>query len=101
MRHLEVGGVSHRWLERGAGPAVVLVHGIPTSPELWRHVMPLVSGARLYAWEMPGYGLSWRAGLDRDISVAAQADHLRSWMDAVGLYRAILIGHDLGGGVRQ
>jgi pimeloyl-ACP methyl ester carboxylesterase len=100
-RHLDVGGVSHRWLERGSGPAVVLVHGIPTSPELWRHVMPLVSGARLYAWEMPGYGLSWRAGLDRDISVAAQADHLRSWMDAVGLDRAVLVGHDLGGGVVQ
>jgi pimeloyl-ACP methyl ester carboxylesterase len=31
-----------RWLERGAGTPIVFVHGIPTSPELWRLVLPLV-----------------------------------------------------------
>jgi pimeloyl-ACP methyl ester carboxylesterase len=42
-----VGGVPVRWLEHGSGRPVVLVHGIPTSPALWRHVMPLV---RAGAW---------------------------------------------------
>jgi pimeloyl-ACP methyl ester carboxylesterase len=50
-RHADVGGVPMRWLESGTGHPVVLVHGIPTSPELWRHVLPRVEGARLLAWE--------------------------------------------------
>ncbi len=36
-----------RWLEHGEGSPVVLVHGIPTSPPLWRHVLPLVRGRSL------------------------------------------------------
>lgn len=59
-RTLEIDGLRHRWLDTGEGPAVVLVHGIPTSPARWRHVVPQLTGARLLAWEMIGYGLSRR-----------------------------------------
>ena len=98
----EVRGVAMRWIERpGSGPAVVLLHGIPTSPELWREVMTRVGDARLLAWELVGYGRSWRAGADRDISVAAQVDHLVAWLDHLGIRSAVLVGHDLGAGVAQ
>lgn len=100
-RHEQANGTEHRWLERGDGAPVVLVHGIPTSPELWRHVLALVDGARLLAWEMPGYGCSWDVPETLDISVAAQAEHLRAWLDALGIERAVFVGHDLGGGVVQ
>lgn len=101
-QRLQQGSLPFRWLEAGGdGPAVVLVHGIPTSPELWRHVAPRLGDARVLAWEMVGYGQSWAAGADHDITVAAQAEHLLAWMDAVGLDRAVLAGHDLGGGVVQ
>jgi pimeloyl-ACP methyl ester carboxylesterase len=95
------GALEFRWLDTGEGRPVVLVHGIPTSPELWRHVVPLVPGARLLAWEMVGFGRSWSHGVGRDISVNAQAGHLLTWLDAVGIERALLVGHDLGGGVAQ
>lgn len=55
-RTATVDGIPMRWIEAGAGPPVVLVHGIPTSPALWRHVLPKIAGARLLAWEMVGYG---------------------------------------------
>jgi pimeloyl-ACP methyl ester carboxylesterase len=48
---------------------------------------------------MTGYGESIPAGQGRDISVGAQADRLLAWLDHLGLDRAILVGHDLGGGV--
>ena len=51
-----------RWVQAGAGFPVVLVHGIPTSPALWRHVLPQVRGGRLLAFEMVGYGDSILAG---------------------------------------
>lgn len=96
-----IGELEYRWLERGDGPPVVLVHGIPTSPELWRHVLPLVDDARLLAWEMPGYGRSWQVAGGVDISVGAQAEHLLGWLRELGIERAVMVGHDLGGGVAQ
>jgi pimeloyl-ACP methyl ester carboxylesterase len=90
-----------RWDEEGEGVPVVYVHGIPTSPRLWRHVIPEVKDARSLAWEMVGYGGSIEAGRDRDISVAKQADYLASWMRELELESAVLVGHDLGGGVAQ
>ncbi len=100
MRHeRNVNGVPMAWEEHGAGLPVVLMHGIPTGPALWRHVVPRMRGARLLAWEMVGYAGSIQAGRGRDISVAAQADYLRDWLDALGRERVVLAGHDLGGGV--
>lgn len=96
-----IGGIMMRWEERGAGVPVVLVHGIPTSPRLWRRVLPRLRGTRALAWEMVGYGTSIPEGQGRDLSVAAQADYLLAWMDALGIERAVLAGHDLGGGVVQ
>ncbi len=101
-RTADVEGIRMRWEEEGEGPPVVFIHGIPTSPRLWRHVVPLVQGARSMAWEMVGYGASIEEGRERDISVARQADYLAAWMREVGLDEgALIVGHDLGGGVAQ
>ncbi len=100
-KFVEAQGVRMRWEESGEGPPAVFVHGIPTSPRLWRHVMPMVEG-RALAWEMVGYGDSIREGWDRDISVSRQAEYLAGWMRGVGLGGgAVIVGHDLGGGVAQ
>ncbi len=100
-RTVNVEGIRMRWEEEGEGQPVVFIHGIPTSPRLWRHVIPLVEEARSMAWEMIGYGASIEEGQNRDISVARQADYLTAWMRQVGLESALIVGHDLGGGVAQ
>lgn len=100
-RSIDVDGIRMRWIEHGDGMPVVLVHGIPTSAELWRRVMPRLAGVRALAWEMVGYGASIADGRGQDLSLAAQAAYLGRWMDAVGIDRAVLVGHDLGGGVVQ
>ena len=98
---VKVNGLPMRWKEQGEGPPVVLIHGLPTGPSLWHRVMPMVQGARTLAWEMVGYGDSIAEGRGRDISVARQADYLEGWMEKIGLEKALLVGHDLGGGVAQ
>ncbi|MBU1211536.1 MAG: alpha/beta hydrolase [Alphaproteobacteria bacterium] len=100
-RSTDVNGIPMSWMEHGKGTPVVLVHGIPTSPLLWRHVVPKLRGARCIAWEMIGYGGSRLQGRDRDISVARQADYLAAFLDAQGISKAVFAGHDLGGGVVQ
>ena len=101
-RSVEVNGIHMRWEQQGEGRPVVYIHGIPTSPRLWRHVIPRVSGSRSMAWEMVGYGASTEEGEGRDISVAKQAEYHAAWMRAIGLDEgAVVVGHDLGGGVAQ
>lgn len=100
-REIEVNGIRMAWIEQGEGFPVVLVHGIPTSPALWRRVLPRLPNARCIAWEMVGYGQSRVQGRGRDISVAKQAEYLAAFLDAIGVSRAVLAGHDLGGGVVQ
>ena len=54
------------------------------------------------AWEIVDYGASIVEGRDRDISVAMQAHYLALWMREAGLGDgAVVVGHDLGGGVAQ
>jgi pimeloyl-ACP methyl ester carboxylesterase len=54
------------------------------------------------AWEMVGYDASIVEGEGREISVARQAHYLADWMRTVGLDEgAVIVGHDLGGGVAQ
>ncbi len=100
-REVTTRGVPMRWEEAGRGLPVVFVHGIPTSPALWRHVVPRIAGIRCLAFEMVGYGHSIPAGRQRDISVRRQAEYLLAWLDTIGVERAVLVGHDLGGGVVQ
>jgi pimeloyl-ACP methyl ester carboxylesterase len=100
-REAVVDGIRMRWQERGEGVPVVLIHGIPTSPRLWRHVLPRIGAGRCLAWEMVGYGRSISEGEGRDISVRRQAEYLLRWMRELGVDAAVLVGHDLGGGVAQ
>jgi len=95
----DLDGTPIRWLEQGTGTPVVLVHGIPTSPVLWRHVVPLLPDLRVLAFEMTGYGESIPAGRNRDISLGAQADRVIAWIEHLGVGPVALVGHDLGGGV--
>ena len=77
----------------------MLVHGIPTSPALWRHVVPRLDGVRTLALELVGFGDSAPAGEGRDISLSAQAGYLVDWLEDLDAGPAVLVGHDLGGGV--
>lgn len=98
---IEIDGLRVRWEEQGEGMSVVLLHGIPTGPRLWRHIVPRLSHCRALAWEMVGYAGSIEEGRDRNISVARQAEYLVRWMDALRVEQSVLVGHDLGGGVAQ
>lgn len=100
MKSEMIGGRKHSWQESGSGQPVVLIHGIPTSPALWRHVTPLLD-ARALCWTMQGYGALMGAAQDTDISVGAQADYLADFIRHLDIGPVVLAGHDLGGGVAQ
>jgi pimeloyl-ACP methyl ester carboxylesterase len=82
-----------------AHPAVLLLHGLPTSSYLWHDVMrDLGHDHRLVAPDLVGLGRSERparAGYD----LATQARRLWQLADQLGLAEVVLVGHDLGGAV--
>ena len=89
------------YLRKGQGPALVLLHGIPSSSYLWRDVIdPLSSTFDVLAPDLLGYGDSDKR-LDADLSIAAQARYMVAFMESIGVHQAAVVGHDIGGGIAQ
>lgn len=86
---------------RGAGEPVVFLHGFPSSGHLWGDVVAqMPPGHRIVVVDMLGYGRSDPAGT-RSLSLKAHAARVIALFDALGITRACVAGHDLGGGVAQ
>jgi pimeloyl-ACP methyl ester carboxylesterase len=86
---------------RGGGEPVVFLHGFPTSSHLWADVVPLLpDGRRLVVLDLLGYGRSDRP-TGRPVSVRGHAERTIALLDALGINRACIVGHDAGGGVAQ
>lgn len=101
-RVLETGAGS-LWVEETgpvAGPAVVLVHGFGGSTWSWRATAPALAAAgfRVVMLDLVGFGLTpraWRLSTTHE----AQAERVLGVMDALGIDRATLVGHSMGGSV--
>jgi pimeloyl-ACP methyl ester carboxylesterase len=95
-----VGGVRSPVLQAGpsdASEAVVFVHGNPGPKEDWTELLPLVGEfARAVAPDMPGYGAADKPR-DFDYTIGGYNDHLAGVLDQLGILRAHLVLHDLGG----
>jgi pimeloyl-ACP methyl ester carboxylesterase len=82
--------------ERGEGPAVLLLHGFPTSCYDWIGVMGrLQDSCRCIAFDFPGYGLSDKPAA-YSYSLFQQADVVEALALNVGLTEAHLVSHDVG-----
>jgi pimeloyl-ACP methyl ester carboxylesterase len=90
------------YLEQGepAGPVVILLHGLADSSFSFSRILPGLSGGyRVYALDQRGHGDSERPADGygpRDLA----ADVL-AFMDALGVERAVLVGHSMGTFVAQ
>lgn len=86
---------------RGAGEPVVFLHGFPTSGHLWSDVVAqMPAGHRLVVADLLGFGRSDPPG-GRSLTLHAHAQRIVGLLDILGIERACIVGHDLGGGVAQ
>lgn len=86
-------------VERGA--PVVLAHGWACTAFAWRRQVPVLAaaGRRVVAFDLKGHGFSDKPPLVAEYSAAAMTRFTLDVMDAVGIERAALVGHSMGGAV--
>ena len=84
--------------DEGAGEVLLLIHGMGGSSSSWRALVPILSKKyRVIAPDLLGHGQSDKPR--GDYSLGAFAVCLRDLLDALGISKATVIGHSLGGGV--
>src|SRR4051794_12182302 len=100
-RRVQGDGVELAVLDEGDGAPVLLLHGFPDSSYLWRHqVRALVDGGyRAVAPDLRGFGASDRPDDVSAYSLRHSVADVVAVLDALGIERARVIGHDWGAGL--
>ena len=82
----------------GQGPAVVLIHGVAGRASQWDPVLELLAESHtVVAPDLLGHGDS--AKPRGDYSLGAHASGIRDLLVGLGIERASVVGHSLGGGI--
>ncbi|MFN0093464.1 MAG: alpha/beta fold hydrolase [Dehalococcoidia bacterium] len=98
-RQIETNGISMHVAEAGSGFPVVMCHGFPELWYSWRHQLTFLAeqGFHAIAPDMRGYG-GTDAPLDvRSYSTESICADIAGLLDALGLEKAVVVGHDWGG----
>lgn len=100
-RFLTLGGQRVFYHRKGSGTPVVLIHGFLVSHYAWRHVIPhLTAEHDVIAFDLPGFGESDRpTPADFRYDATGYMETVVAVLDALGLERAALVGHAIGGAI--
>ena len=98
---VEIDGVKLEVDDQGDGPAVVLLHGWPDSHRLWRDQLPALhaAGFRTVAPDLRGFGDSGKPDAIEAYTLPTLVGDVLGIMDALGIARAHVVGHDWGAAV--
>jgi pyruvate dehydrogenase E2 component (dihydrolipoamide acetyltransferase) len=100
-RNIEAGGKRLRVLDLGGGDAipVVLVHGFGADLNAWMFTQPVLAETRrAIALDLPGHGGSTKT-LDKAVDGGSFAADLDRALAVLGIERAHLVGHSMGGAI--
>jgi len=98
-RRIEAYGISYHLIDEGGqGPAVLLLHGFPDTSSLWRGQIPalVAAGFRAIAPDLRGRGQTQAPANVADYSIGGMVPDLVALLDALGIERAHVVGHDFG-----
>ena len=92
-------GVAIHYVDKGQGPPLVLIHGLGGCIYNFRYNIPvLAERLRVVALDLKGFGYSERP-VASDYSLTAQARLVGGLMDHLGISRAAVLGHSMGGAI--
>ena len=93
---VEANGLTFAYIEEGAGPLVLMLHGFPDTAHTWDHLRPLIAarGYRAVSPFMRGYHPTAVPAADPGQETLAR--DVLALISALGASEAVLIGHDWG-----
>jgi pimeloyl-ACP methyl ester carboxylesterase len=96
-RSFSYGETPIMYFDEGSGPVVVLTHGLGANLTHFEHVAPalVAAGYRVCGLDMPGFGLSGKP--HRVYTVRWLSGAIAALLDHLGVDKATLAGHSLGG----
>lgn len=77
-------------------PPVILIHGAGGNYLSWPAEVRRLPNERIFALDLPGHGKS--GGIGRQ-SIEDYAQSVRDFCEAIGISKAVLVGHSMGGAV--
>lgn len=98
--YIKVGRFNTRyWVAGDKGSPVILIHGIGQYVEHWASAInALAADHKVYAVDLPGHGKT-----DKPLDIAYTLDDLaqfvKDFMSTLGIEKAHIVGHSLGGAV--
>src|SRR5262245_9303387 len=93
--HLNLGGFRIHYEQTGAGPPLLLVHGLSGSSSWWRRNVPAFAHHfTVYSVDLVGFGRSRR---QLPPTLPAAADLLNELIGHLGYQRVSIVGHSMGG----
>ncbi|RJQ11847.1 MAG: alpha/beta fold hydrolase [Dehalococcoidia bacterium] len=100
MPFITANGISQHYELTGDGKqAVVWIHGIGSRLETWATTTPQFPGFRHLTYDVRGMGESGHE--DGPVSLTTWARDLDALMEALGIPRAVVVGHSMGGAIAQ
>lgn len=89
------------YTEQGSGPVALFVHGVLLNSYLWRHQLEDMSDIRrCIALDLLAHG-DTEIMPNQDVSVTANAEMIKEFLDALHIDQVDLVGNDSGGGISQ
>jgi len=89
------------YVEKGAGPVALFIHGFPVNGFAWRDVLDdLAPARRCIALDLMGLGYT-EIKADQDLGFDQQAAMIAAFMDRLGLSQVDLVGNDSGASISQ
>jgi pimeloyl-ACP methyl ester carboxylesterase len=98
---IDANGLQFFVRDQGSGTPVILLHGFPDTGDLWRKQMPALnqSGFRTIVPDMRGRGRSGKPESVSDYRLSSMVRDVTGILDALGVQRAHVVGHDWGAAV--
>ncbi len=98
IKTVAVKGQTMAYLDLGTGPPVILIHGFGGSMWQWEHQQAALSTSmRLITPDLIGSGLSDKP--DIEYRPEEMLDYFVSFMDALQIPQAVLVGNSMGAGL--
>jgi pimeloyl-ACP methyl ester carboxylesterase len=91
-------GIRLHYEVAGQGPGVLCTHGFAATSHMFAANLPALSGDhRVVTWDLPGHGRSGSPPDEDPYTRPAVVDDMAALLDEVGVGRAVLVGHSVGG----